>query len=238
MKKFLLSFIVIVIIVFSFITPKLLFAIEDTARAKEIFARAKNESKIDVQAENIYLVKTLHELYMAKKVYDIKTSSTVIAKAPTTEYTDEAVTLNKVKEETKKMIDIGILKNINLDEYSSNATELKVFSKDCTIITDNLSKDNTHGIGVVIEEKTGKIISLDFNKQIFRMEVSQRKQLEDFVKYLELDIIDDWKYENGVLVSEKAQLTVMIDYGEYGCVLNISPTEIYNEYYEMVDVDE
>ena len=66
-KKFVICLSGIIIIAFSFVMPKLFFQIEDISREKEMFARPKKETKkIDVQAEKIYLVGFIHEIYNLK----------------------------------------------------------------------------------------------------------------------------------------------------------------------------
>lgn len=109
-----------------------------------------------------------------------------------------------------------------------------------------MPKENGEFIEVNIEEKTGKIISADFSKSFFKTDVEIEKVLRNYSKYLDLDIIDDWKFENNnILKSEKAQLIIMLVENDDSYMLTIAPIEIYEEYviednainyeYEMVE---
>lgn len=73
---------------------------------------------------------------------------------------------------------------------------------------------------------------------MLRSDVDKNKQLENYAKYLELDIIDDWKYEDEVLKSEEAQLIIILDEGDTVCMLTAVPADAYKEFetskYEIV----
>lgn len=98
-----------------------------------------------------------------------------------------------------------------------------------------MPKGNEEWIGINIEEKTGKIINADFSKNFLKSDVEKEKQLRNYAKYLDLDIIGDWKFEENVLKSEKAQLTIMLVEKGESCMLTIAPTETYKEYVEVDD---
>lgn len=240
MKKFLLLLSAVIIIALSFITPKILFEMEDLSREKEVFARVKKESKIDVQAEKIYLVRFIHDIYdlkSGKVYYENNKTSSVVANVPLIQHIEDPDIDESIKEEVSKLMNIEIIKEVNLNEYTSHIT-MNTFSQECSAMTNNLTKENNSEIGVSVEEKTGKIISLDFNKSLLRTDKAKKTQLENYAKYLDLDIIGDWKYENQTLKSEKAQLIIMMAEGEYDCMLTIAPIEIYEKYvgdkYEIV----
>ena len=59
--------------------------------------------------------------------------------------------------------------------------------------------------------------------------------MKNYVKYLDLYIINDWKFENNKLKSEKAQLeVVMVDMKEE-YILTIRPVGNNIDYYKTVE---
>ena len=94
-----------------------------------------------------------------------------------------------------------------------------------------MPKENDEWIQINIEEKTGKVISADFSKNFLKTDIEIENMLRNYAKYLDLDIIDDWKFEkNNILKSEKAQLIIMLIEKGDSCMLTIAPIEIYEEY--------
>lgn len=241
-KKLLLYFGIILIIVFSFVVPKLLLRIEDLSREKEIFAREKYKNKIDVQAEKIYLVRFIHDIFDLKEkkiYYDNNKTVAVSSSVPMTEVSENKVPSEQILNELSKIISNNIIKDIDYSTPIDYYEVKNMFSFEYTVITGDIVTED-FGLGLGIEEKTGKIISLDFPKSILRSDIDKKKQLENYAKYLDLDIIGDWKYENQVLSSEKAQLSIILDERERVCKLIIAPTGLYEEYeaqrnYEVVE---
>lgn len=240
-KKFILFLCSIIIVVISFLMPKVFLQIEDLSTEKEVFSIPKKESKIDVQAEKIYLVRFFHDIYELErqKVYDSK-SKKVAFSVPMTQHSDNTELSEELKKEIEKLISNDIIKEINYEEILDYYEVSKTFSSDYTVITyDIVSEDE--GIGIGIEKKTGKIVSITFPKKCLKNDVSKRKQLENYAKYLDLDIIDDWVYEEQVLKSEKAQLFIVLEERYDVCELTIAPMENYDEYlvfkneYEIVE---
>ncbi len=242
LKKFILFLSSIIIIFVSFVIPKILFQIEDLSREKEIFEIPKNERKIDVQAEKIYLVRFIHDIYEIKdkklRYYDDKTVSVSV---PITKHIRNTSLTDENKNEILKLVSSEIIKDLNFDEFAEYYETENIFSTEYIVITAILLPENGDEIEIGIEEKTGKIISINFPKDVLRSDVDKRRQLESYAKYLDLDIIGDWKYENQVLKSEKAQLSIFFEEKENGCMLTIAPTDVYAEYekfeyeYEIIE---
>lgn len=230
-KRYLLFLICIIIIAFSFVMPKLLLQIEDLSREKEIFAKQKEERKIDVQAEKIYLVRFIHDIYemQNEKVY-YGDKNTVAVSMPYTEHIDVEEPGEEIKSEILKFVTNEIIKEVNLDDYDDYTEVANIFTPEYTVISCGLVKGKEEWIGVNIEEKTGKIINIDLPLSYLRNDIEREKQLQNYAKYLDLDIIDDWKYENQILKSEKAQLTIVLIEQRDSCMLTIAPIEVYEEY--------
>lgn len=238
LKKILLFFMSLIIISFSFVMPNLLLRLEDLSREKEIFARQKIERKIDVEAEKIYLVTFIHDIYEIKdkKVYyeDKKGKASAIAvSTPIVDTRTDLAPTEKFKNETLKLVSNEILNEITFDEYVQYYEEECYFYPDYTVTTCSMPKENEEWISINVEEKTGKIISIDFSKNFLKADVEIEQQLRNYAKYLDLDIIGDWKFEkNNILKSEKAQLIIMLVERDDSCMLTIAPIEIYEEYVE------
>lgn len=105
-KKILLYVFAILIIVFSFVTPRLLLQIEDLSRETEIFAKEKSKNKIDVQAEKIYLVSFIHNVYgiKDKTIYDV--SKKIAVSTPMLETSNNTAPDELLKEEISKLVDL------------------------------------------------------------------------------------------------------------------------------------
>lgn len=241
-KKIILLLVCIIIIVFSFIMPNLFFQLEDLSREKEVFSGPKKVTKkIDVQAEKIYLVRFLHDIYELrnKKVYNT-VSEKIAVNVPIIEGSEIEKPTEEIKGEIQKLVSSDIINEIHFEEMIDYYQTSKIFNSDYTVITCDMVSES-EGISVGIEEKTGKIISSDFPKSFLRTDISKRKQLENYAKYLDLDIIDDWVYEDQILKSEKAQLFIILEERYDVCMLAISPMENYEEYeasryeYEIVE---
>lgn len=233
-KKFLLIIIGIVIIIFSFTMPNLLLQVEDLSREKEIFTKEKEEGKIDVQAEKIYLVRFIHDIYNlkdSKAYYDNKKKISI--NVPVTEHIEIEKPSDELKSEIQKFITNDIIKEINMDDFDDYQQVADIFSSEYTVFSCGLVKEGGDWLGINFEEKTGKIISIDFPTVYLRKDVDIQKQLENYAKYLDLDIIGDWKFEkNNILKSKKAQLIIMLVEKGDSCMLTIAPIEIYEEYVE------
>ena len=239
-KNILLFLFALMIIIFSFIMPKLLFEVEDLSREKEIFARARKESKIDVQAEKIYLVMFLHDIYQFQneKIY-YNDGKTVTVSMPLTEKTGNKGPNEKIKNEIEKLVNSGIIKEFNFDEVVEYIETINRFGGEYNIITGSCVNKGREYLDFAIEEKTGKIISCSFSDALIKKDISRKEQLENYTKYLDLDIINDWKYEENTLKSEKAQLSVFWQEMDGPGEIIITPTETYKEYedekYEAVE---
>lgn len=238
LKKILLFFMSLIIISFSFVMPNLLLGIEDLSREKEIFAKSKIERKIDVEAEKIYLVTFIHNIYEIKdkEVYyenkKVKASATAVS-SPIIDTRTDLTPTEKFKNEILKLVSNEILNEITFDEYIQYYEEECYFYPEYTVTTCSMPKENEEWISINVEEKTGKIISIDFSKNFLKADVEIEQQLRNYAKYLDLDIIGDWKFEkNNILKSEKAQLIIMLVERDDSCMLTIAPIEIYDEYFE------
>lgn len=233
-KNFFIITISLIIISFSFSIPTILLKIEDINLEKEIDSKSKAKSTIDVEAEKIYLVKAIHSI---EDVYtSVNISNKKVEMAPVYQYAiGNNDIISKLQNEITKMKDIGILKDEFIKEenekVSYGITERVyngIYSLNGISIT---SKDYT--VNVVLEDKTNKITALYIVKNTGDLDIADRTRkrqiIEDYIKYLDLYIIGDWKFENNMLVSEKAQLSALLIMDNKSCILSIHSSQfVYN----------
>ena len=140
----------------------------------------------------------------------------------------------ELKNEIAKLETGNVLKNLKIGEEEQNlgyVSERTYAKEDDDYKTKYYYFKNSE-IEIEIENKTGKILSILFPKESLLEDTQEMKK--NFVKYLDLYIIDDWKLENNSLKSEKAQLEVVLVETEMQCRLMICPMGS-NAYYEMVE---
>ena len=196
------------IIILSFIIPSELIQIQDTIMRNEIYKRGRIEGKIDIQAEKIYLVKAIHvigsniQISNANKIQTVEVADT---------YNDSIY--NVFENELKKLENYNILdtKEKSSDKYINiGVLDKKYLNREMEVTINCIEYEsgNTR-ISTQMENKTGKVIYIMFNKDKI---LSDNKEniMRNYIKYLDLYIIDDWKFENDILKSEKAQLTVSL----------------------------
>lgn len=246
MKNKMIAFAIFIIIIFSFFVPEWLFKLEDFRIERQICTIARPENKIDVEAEKIYLVRAIHDVsekysnlvvgekekvYIENNNYVEVAPSSIISKTKI----ENKDTLEEVKNEILKLESGGGLKNIDLTQdvldtiYSMEKSYMN--EKDEYKIKFYYFKNAK--VEIKIENKTGKIVYIIFPKD--KLVADIQEVMKNYVKYLDLYIINDWKFENNKLKSEKAQLeVVMVDMKEE-YILTIRPVGNNIDYYKTVE---
>ena len=200
MKNKIISFGVIFVIFASFLAPKILLEMEDLQAEKQIFTQSKTKRKIDVQAEKIYLVKAIHD--MGESSIKIQSQTKVISDiestfvAETHSMQEEKKLISQVKNELLKLEESKILKDMSASFESAefnfkNYTNYKSQYEMCYTFLGN----KTTEMSVGIESKTGKILFAVFPNDKLQTELETEKILENYVKYLDLYVIGDWKVD-------------------------------------------
>lgn len=237
-KNFIVILCVLLVVIFSFCIPKIFFKIEDIYMRNDIVTRKKNNNKIDVETQKIYLVKAIHE-----------TKDGTLKISYNEHNINFEILCSNINKELQNLTENEIIVNLNIEDYEdSSIVEYKYTSDDNEYTIQQYSARGKNGmfVSIDIEKKTGKIISLYLDKNIINGQISKREILENYVKYLNLYIIDDWKFENNRLTSDKAKLCVSLGENAIGddYILTISSTiyenskvistysEPINEFYE------
>lgn len=230
MKKIFIYLIVIIIVYLSFCMPNVLFSLEDLKMENTSYKKKLIDSKIDVQAESIYLVKTIHDIQDGSSNLKISNNYAEISLVVNSKENNDKI-IKYLNEETRKMqIHNSKIENdeeanfkyyIYVKEYNTKKKQYKIYRIVFQI--------NNSEMFVEIEEKTGKILTyagiVRNNNEEGR---DEEKILRNYVTYLDLYIIDDWTYKDNMLVSEKAKLSVNIVY--YDKTYMISIHSMTNEY--------
>lgn len=246
MKHKLLIFGAFLVILFSFCMPQLLFQMEDLNREKQVFTVEKMKSKLDVQAEKIYLVKAIHAMNNSYRNVQISKKEAVyygnnmpyVGQTLTVaeeEADDESVTY--LKSELLKLEKGNVLKDLNLA-----SAEFEIETRDFLYsnaeneysMKQSRLKNEEYELNIETERKTGKILCLFFPREKLQTNMEMEEILRNYVQYLELYIMDDWKFEDKTLKSEKAQLAVYFVQSEEKNILSIRPIE-EEKYYEVVE---
>ena len=197
LRNIIIYIVVCIIVVGSLKIPELLLNKESSDIEFAVYDKEKKENAIDIEFQNIYLVKAIHE---------IESGATVEISSPATQYliVEKELMPNygftkDINEEMFKLQEYNILKNINLNENSKYKFGL--------INKNYRNKENSYTVNYIIldfeetdyilnlENKTGKIIYIAFKKDNLYNKDNKKEMIENFIKYLNLYIIDDWEYE-------------------------------------------
>ena len=199
--------IVCIIILLSFKIPDILLQNEFKNISLEIYEPKNLKKNIDIDASNIYLVNAIHEIEGSQNIVEITSNKKYLFLA---EKGEEGY-FGNIENELKKLRDYNIITNFNgIQDY-----KIKLINKGYyqngemkyTLLDVLLEQENNYNLE--IENKTGKILNISTEKENFNF-IDKKELMINFVKYLDLYIINDWEYMNNTLKSEKAKLTVYL----------------------------
>ena len=164
-KKVLICLASIIIIILTFIIPSILFKIEDMQSEKRAYSKTKFESKIDVEAQKIYLVKMIHDVEdgnLNLKVNNMYGISTL--KLAESEKANEDEMLKRIILETKSLKENNVLgkaiasEEENIRVYEAQERRYNDAKVQYTINQASLKLKNQERTLIEIESKTGKIL--------------------------------------------------------------------------------
>lgn len=216
-KNVLTYFILLLIIIISFIVPLVMIRLQENkllAKDYTINSNIQNVDENNIQAE---LIKTIYSIYNnvqynvsvsdyfmdAEKLINIENNNVVIE--------DESNILNKVDELVKR----NIIKQEFYEQFSKGYVIYRVWDYDSGFI--QYSKINIYTnddyenaiASFEIENETNKIINFTVKKEYI---TNNEETLQEYIKYLKLDnFIDDWIYEDNSLKSRIAGITIKMN---------------------------
>ena len=229
MKNIIVYIVAFIIVFVSLGLPEILLKIEDKNIEIEVYDKNKNANKIDVEAEKIYLVKAIHEMEEGKTIEISSPQNQYFIVEKQFDATDGF--MKNINEQIIKLQEYEIIKDIVINENSK--CKLGLIKKDYqnnqnsyTVNHVMLDFDNSEYL-IKVESKTGKILYIALDKNKIWNKDNPKQILENYIKYLNLYIIDDWKYEiDGdnkafSMKSEKAAINVKLSETEESYMLSI-----------------
>lgn len=245
-KNMIIYFLFCIAILILFRTPEYLLKIEENNIENEVYEKKKIDQKIDIQTEKIYLVKAIHDMESDDFKVQISSSqkSWILVESPSAEENEKKVDSipNVSKKQLQKLKEFNILRNFNIDKDSKYNVKLisKTYQGEENYAIDNIFFTTTNELyNIEMEEKTEKILFINFAKEDIFDGSTKEEILINYVKYLDLYIIDDWYYENDVLKSDKAGLVVSLLENETRYILSIHSIEkgLNTAIYTYNDID-
>lgn len=212
-KNVIIYIIIFIIIIASFKVPEILLAAEVSNIENQMFYKEEIENSIDIESEKIYLVKAIHDMENGMNRVEIAPSN---KKYSITEQFVENQNGNSVDkrfegigEELLKLIEVNVLDTEITGEYTGTLSYKQYeTSQNKYVIYNGWIEFEDKLFTVEVESKTRKILVMNFSKDDLYTECSKEELLTNYVKYLDLYIIDDWYYEDDMLKSDKAGLVV------------------------------
>lgn len=240
-RNVIIYIIVFIVIFISFKIPNILLDIENNNIEIEVYEKEKAKSKIDIKTENIYLVKAIHDIENEENTVDILPSETVmVSGADGVLLEAKNQNIDDFVKELLKLKEYDILDNIEINENTDVTVGMtdKSYQKDNSRYTINrlFLQINSNKYKLEIESKTGKILYILFDKGNLYNNSSKEEIMKNYIKYLDLHIIDDWILENNMLKSEKAELVVNLVETEENYILSIHSTGKIFNIYEYDDI--
>lgn len=232
MNKIIIYSIVCIIIVASFEIPEVLFKIENKNIKQKVYKKENLQSTIDVETEKIYLVKAIHDIENETSTVAILANEKIsVVNANEEILKSENKDMKEIERELLKLKEYNILNiEINKDVKNSIGIIDKSYQNDSSnyIVSSIILEQNDKKYRLEIENKTGKILYIAFEKEAI---YNKEEIMRNYIKYLDLYIIDDWKFENNMLKSEKAKLIVnLIETRENYILLIHSTGKIFDIY--------
>ena len=232
-KNYIIYIVVLVIVLLSFKVPKLILKNEEDNMEMSYYWE-QGRSNIDVEAEKIYLVKAIHDIQEGISKVEISSDGSKhgeIIEFNTSEIKQIPIAKNLDKE-LLKLKEYNLIKypqsietaNGDYDAMSAIDRSYEVDEKIYTISNFELILEGQM-YEIEVENKSGKIIFMD-----------KETILRNYVNYLDLHILGDWKYEDGILTSEKADLIVGFYQSKKSDTAILSIHAI-NKYYEINNAD-
>ena len=216
-KNVLTYFILLLIIIISFIVPLVMIRLQENKLLAKDYTINSNIQTVDENNVQAELIKTIYSIYNnvhynvsvsdyfmdAEKLINIENNNVVIE--------DESNILNKVDELVKR----NIIKQEFYEQFSKGYVIYRVWDYDSGLI--QYSKINIYTnddyenaiASFEIENETNKIINFTVKKEYI---TNNEETLQEYIKYLKLDnSIDDWIYEDNSLKSRIAGITIKMN---------------------------
>ena len=226
MKKVFICLIILLIIFLSFVIPNILFELEDINMTRVSYIKERNNNRIDIQAENIDLVRVIHDISNKKFNVEIEDSQNMKKSLVENIKAEEGknTIISKIQNEIIKLKDYNILNDRTIEAKKAMIIQKRYQNAVAEyIINRTWIEIDGEEINIETENKTGKAIYIAFRKDKLIEGLELQEIMYNYVKYLDLYVIDDWKFENNMLISDKAGLAIILNfYNNDICFLTIN----------------
>ncbi|MBC8570483.1 hypothetical protein [Zongyangia hominis] len=199
--------------------PLIYFHLSDEAQIHGVHSRKTPSANIDPQAEDIYLLGAIRDLYeSASSAPDIWSASQSFPQA-----------YKELLEEAGFPPGYGALLPAQPVFYSNAGGENRMLSHYVAVASEATAQDPL--IRFQIEQKTGKLIFLGIGQKGLATSLplpDRQKLMDGYLQYLGLDVLNDWKENEIGRMSAKAQMQLYCLYNDDGLLLCVAPIGFYD----------
>lgn len=243
-KNFSIYVMVVVIVILSFCAPNLFLNMTSDNIEKNGYEREQVEASIDVETEKIYLVRAIHDIENGNNTVQIASVKDKSGQVRVSEY-GLVGPFNILEDNTPKelsgLMEYGVLKDFVIEDNTHvvmGVTDMiyrrneEKYNEEKYIVSSIHMEVNDIPYKLEVENKTGKVLRIITGRDALNYEDVEQLMM-NYIKYLDLYIIDDWKYEDGTLISKKAGLTVTFENSEDKAELSVHSVERNNKYIKV-----
>ena len=230
--KNLIIYITVFLVIFaSFTIPNILIKMKDYKIQIAVYEKQKNKSNIYFKEEEIYLVKAIHDIESEET--QLLISKNMNKAAIYSDIDNENINNieREMEQEISRLKEYNVIKDLYIEENVNKSIEIFDKIYDTKNNQYKISKMyltiNENEINVDKESKSGKIISILFKRGYLYNEIETKETIKNYIRYLNLDIIDDWTWEDNMMKSTKAGLLVSLNRSGNTYILSIH--SIHNE---------
>ncbi len=211
-RNIMLYGIVLIVILASFKIPEILLEMQENNSEIAVYEKKDLKSSIEMEAEEIYLIKAVHDIRSQK--FDVIISSGIVEIKSQSSPSKDTL-LKEIENEMKKLKDNQILKELKIDNWDNQKIDVvrKIFQGDGSVFYNVYSvtlKIGNYEYEIDIEEKTKKILNISIEMDNLNNSISKEEIMKNYINYLELNIINDWHLENSMMRSTKKDLVITL----------------------------
>ena len=192
---------VIVILGLIIMLPQIYFGVLDHYVYQKEHKMEEINFELDSDVKNIKMVNRLHELQ--NSYYDNNSERVVLCKG---EYSDIVLEPENIKKAKAAFEKAKIFQCIYGGDFSEfGYSEVHGSGKG----VEKYQFQSTHtDLEMKLDNQTGKITYLKYHgKNIKKIDDEEIRELEkEYIKYMNLSLVDDWNYNNKKMISKKAHL--------------------------------
>lgn len=222
--------------------PRLFFTIQDAQMMAAAHSRQEIHAKLAPEAEEIYLVNAIRDIYHNNQYFDYgggynyplsiddsPFSSTIDSLNEQLDImTDQSALDMDLLNSFHYMIDPMIWVNGTYGIWEDKETPFSFYTIYDDAFIANGFVDIAPQLSFYMEPKTGKVLYLRmFTEQRETLKIAPRENINAYIRYLGLDVLDDWTYQPQGAMSEKAQLKIIYMQNDTEYYIQILPVGYY-----------